>query len=86
MKNVGIFLAFCYILRPFSIFYGHLVCFTAIWYIIFKLIFWPFGTLHREKSGNPACKVSRFSNLKFSALIFLNRAVHTCQGRSLKTI
>jgi hypothetical protein len=34
------------ILRPFDIFYGHLV---LIWYI-----FPCFGTFYQEKSGNPA--------------------------------
>jgi hypothetical protein len=41
-----------------SVFYGHLECFTAIWYTL-----WPFGTLcvhlvhffGLKKSGNPAC-------------------------------
>jgi hypothetical protein len=32
-----------------AIFYGHLVSFTAIWYILCC-----FGVLYKEKSGNPA--------------------------------
>jgi hypothetical protein len=53
------------ILLPFGIFYGHLVYFTAIWYIL-----WPFGTLlavwyifprfgilNKEKSGNPEAQI-----------------------------
>jgi hypothetical protein len=40
---------------------GHLVYFTAIWYILwsfsifygFGYIFYPFGMLYQEKSGNP---------------------------------
>jgi hypothetical protein len=30
-------------------FYGHLVYFVAIWYIFYR-----FGMLYQEKSGNPA--------------------------------
>jgi hypothetical protein len=46
-----------------SIFYVHLVYFTAIWYIwlpfvivygIFGKYFTRLGMLHQEKSGNPA--------------------------------
>jgi hypothetical protein len=37
------------ILRPFEIFYGHLVFLVVIW-CIFPL----FGILYQEKSGNPA--------------------------------
>jgi hypothetical protein len=36
------------ILRPFGIFYDHLVHFVFIWYIFSSL-----GIMHREKSGNP---------------------------------
>jgi hypothetical protein len=36
------------ILRPFDIFYGHFVYFWVIW-----SIFPRFGTLFREKYGNP---------------------------------
>jgi hypothetical protein len=42
------FMAIWYILRPFGIFWGHLVYFEAIWYI-----FPRFGMLYPEKSGNP---------------------------------
>jgi hypothetical protein len=35
-------------LRLNGIFYGHLVHFVVIWYIFLR-----FGTLYREKSGNP---------------------------------
>jgi hypothetical protein len=42
-----------------GIFYGPLVCFTAIWYILWsfgifwvRLVFFRFGTLYKEKSGN----------------------------------
>jgi hypothetical protein len=49
------------ILRPFGLFYGHLVYFVAIWYILLpfgifygNLVYIPrFGMLHIEKSGNP---------------------------------
>jgi hypothetical protein len=36
------------ILRPFGIFVGHLVCFMVIWYVFYR-----FGTLYKQKSGNP---------------------------------
>jgi hypothetical protein len=38
---------------PVDVFYGNLVNFVAIWYIFFY-----FGILYREKSGNPATKLS----------------------------
>jgi hypothetical protein len=59
-RLLGLFLAVCYILWLFGIFfpfwfaymyvifYGHLVHFVAIWYILPR-----FGMLYREKSGNP---------------------------------
>jgi hypothetical protein len=37
-----------YISWSFGLFYGHLVYFKAIWYIL-----GPFGLLYQEKSGNP---------------------------------
>jgi hypothetical protein len=37
-----------YILRPFDIFYGHLVYFVLTWYV-----FPRFGILNQQKSGNP---------------------------------
>jgi hypothetical protein len=42
----------------FGIFYGHLVYFMAIWYILwpFGIFYGPlvyFGTLHLDRSGNP---------------------------------
>jgi hypothetical protein len=36
------------ILRPFDIFYGHLVYFVVIWYIFPRV-----GKLYQEKYGNP---------------------------------
>jgi hypothetical protein len=45
MENFGIFMAIWNILRPFGIFYGHLVDFVVFCYI--------FGMLYQEKSGNP---------------------------------
>jgi hypothetical protein len=50
------------ILLPFGIFCVHLVCFVAIWYILwpihwyilgFLYTFSRFGMLYKEKSGNP---------------------------------
>jgi hypothetical protein len=37
-----------YILEQFGQFSGHLIIFSAIWYIS-----WPFGMLNQVKSGNP---------------------------------
>jgi hypothetical protein len=50
------------ILPPFGLFRGHLVYFMAIWYILWPFgtfcghfgIFFPFGILYQEQSGNPA--------------------------------
>jgi hypothetical protein len=66
MENVGILygrlneylMAIWYILRPFGIFYDHLVYFTAIGYIL-----WPFGIIflvleYQDKSGNPGTTVA----------------------------
>jgi hypothetical protein len=39
------FMSVCYILWPFGIFYSHLVYFSC------------FGTLYKEKSGNPEHKL-----------------------------
>jgi hypothetical protein len=48
-KMLVFLLPFClHILRPNGTFCGHLVHFVVIWYI-----FPSFGTLYREKSGNP---------------------------------
>jgi hypothetical protein len=49
------FMAIGSILRPFGIFYGHLVDFVAI------LVLWfpRFGMLYQEKSGNPVKNKSR---------------------------
>jgi hypothetical protein len=44
------FKAIWYILRPFGIFYGHLVYVFCV-----NLVYFPhFGRLHNVKSGNPA--------------------------------
>jgi hypothetical protein len=56
MENVGIFMSFGSISRPFGIFCGHLVYLKVIWYI-----FPRFGMLHQEKSGNPAEQSVTFS-------------------------
>jgi hypothetical protein len=48
IENLGIFYGHFGILRSFGVFYGHLVNIVVIWYIFFH-----FGILHREKSGNP---------------------------------
>jgi hypothetical protein len=44
------------ILGPNGTFYGQMVHFVVIWYILWSFgIFFPrFGMLNREKSGNPA--------------------------------
>jgi hypothetical protein len=40
-----------------GIFYGHLVYYTSIWHILWPFgmfgIFFRFGMLYQEKSGNP---------------------------------
>jgi hypothetical protein len=43
------------ILWSFEVFYNHLACFMAIWYILlsFGKISTRFGMLYQEKSGNP---------------------------------
>jgi hypothetical protein len=42
-------------LRPFLIFYGHLVLLVFIWNIFIHLVYFSrFGCLDQEKSGNPA--------------------------------
>jgi hypothetical protein len=49
-------------LCPFGLFYGHLLNFVAIWYILRLFgIFSYFGMLCQEKSGKPALRpVPRF--------------------------
>jgi hypothetical protein len=72
------------ILRSLDIFYDHLVYFVAVWYIFPRV-----GTLHQEKSGNPAlafgcaCKYIRqlilfstiFNFLRQNALLRLTKMV-----------
>jgi hypothetical protein len=73
----------CYIIWPFGLFYGvfgivfdHWVYFKVIWYIFFR-----FGMLHQEKSGNRAHSfyVRRKQPQKVERLTFL-------KDRSLQTI
>jgi hypothetical protein len=52
------YIAIWCILRPFDIFYGHLVYFVVVW-----CIFPRFGILYQEKSGNPAPKCRNFVDL-----------------------
>jgi hypothetical protein len=68
-----------YILWSFGMFHGHLVYyilvyFLAIWYVA------------PRKIWQPCLQGFTFFESKMFSLIFLNRAVHICQGRSLKTI
>jgi hypothetical protein len=49
MENLVYFMAIRNILWPNGIFYGHLVILMS-----FGIFFARFGTLHQEKSGNPA--------------------------------
>jgi hypothetical protein len=52
------------ILRPFDLFYGHLIYFTAfgkfcghlVNFVVIRYIFLRFGKLYEKKSGNPASK------------------------------
>jgi hypothetical protein len=42
------------ILWPFGLFYGHLLYFVTVVFILLLFgIFFRFGLLHQEKSGNP---------------------------------
>jgi hypothetical protein len=58
------------ILQSFGVFYGHVVYFMAIWYILWPFgnavviwyIFPRFGMLCQEKSGNPSGKKCTSSN------------------------
>jgi hypothetical protein len=43
VEDVGIFMNIRFILRPFGILFGHLVCFAAIWYV-----FPRFGMLYQK--------------------------------------
>jgi hypothetical protein len=61
MKEVGIFYGHWAYLRPCDTFYGLLVYFVIIWYI-----FPRFGTLYREKSGNPDGRSTMGRNKKHS--------------------
>jgi hypothetical protein len=54
------FIATWNILRKFWVFYDHLVHFVFIWYIFFG-----FGIMHQEKSGNPAS--GKKTRMAFSA-------------------
>jgi hypothetical protein len=43
-----------FILWPFGLFYGHLINYVTIWYILWLLVYFSrFGMLLKEKSGNP---------------------------------
>jgi hypothetical protein len=48
MEDVNIFHVHLVILSPFDLFYGRLVYFQEVWYIIPS-----FGILYQGKSGNP---------------------------------
>jgi hypothetical protein len=55
-----------------GIFYGHLMYFTVVWYILwtfdifcgFLVIFFLFGMLYQEKSGNRGFDFFLLSNIK----------------------
>jgi hypothetical protein len=62
VKFGGSFNGKCWsILWPFGLFYSHLVYCMAIWYIFFR-----FGVLYQEKSGNPASEGRRELEKKLS--------------------
>jgi hypothetical protein len=45
-----------YILQSFGLLCGHLVYFMGFWFICWLFgIFFRFGMLYKEKSGNPDC-------------------------------
>jgi hypothetical protein len=53
-KMLVYFMTIWSILLPFGLFYCHLVYFIAIRYILWLfIIFFQFGMLYEEKSGNP---------------------------------
>jgi hypothetical protein len=58
-----------------GIFYGHLVYFVVIWYIIPR-----FGMLYQEKSGNPVCKSHECKShaCKWLQLVALNASSDCC--------
>jgi hypothetical protein len=47
MEHVGNFMAIWSILRPFGLFYDHLVYFTAIWYVVPRKIWHPCPFWHK---------------------------------------
>jgi hypothetical protein len=59
--NLGKFWSVHIAMEDVGIFYGHLVYFTAIWYMllpfVYFVVFWyifpRFGMFYQEKSGNP---------------------------------
>jgi hypothetical protein len=62
-KIMVYFMVIWSILRPFDIFYGHLVYLVVIGYS-----FPRFGILHQEKSGNPDWDVHTYVGLQGSIL------------------
>jgi hypothetical protein len=54
LENVDIFYGHLEYLRNFWIFYDHWVHFVIIWYIFFG-----FGIMYQEKSGNPGCEARK---------------------------
>jgi hypothetical protein len=83
-----------YILWPFGLFYGYLVYFVAIWYILWlfdtlRCIISRFGMLYQEKSGNPVLpyKIHFGATLAFNyrlesrlSKIYLTFLLHVTKG------
>jgi hypothetical protein len=60
-------------MEDFGIFYGHLVHFTFVWYVLFNLVYFThFGILHQDKSGNSGDGFEQFINsYKFDGSLYL---------------
>jgi hypothetical protein len=82
-KIVVCFVTIWYFLRPFGIFYDHLVFFTTIWYFLrpfgifydHLVYFSYFGTLSEEKSGSiglrGAVSSTKVRSQRFETFVFL---------------
>jgi hypothetical protein len=73
-KMFTYFMAIWNILWRLGIFYDHLVHFVCIRYI-----FSGFGSMHREKSGNPSLHESLIENAKLAKLSLISRVRQRCQ-------
>jgi hypothetical protein len=58
------------IIRQFGIFYGHMIYIMSIWNIYFR-----FGMLYQEKSGNPALESRESPELAYPDFFRLSRSL-----------